>query len=985
MQIKQGFRAISLNDNDKRINIYFFIFALSGASGLIYESIWTHYLKLFLGHAAYAQTLVLGIFMGGMAIGAALAGRFSHRLSNVLKTYALIEGLIGIAAIAFHGVYVTAMDVSYQSIFPALGSATAISTFKWGLAALIILPQSILLGSTFPFMSAGIIRRFPAKPGRTLALLYFNNSFGAALGVLASGFILIPAIGLPGTIQFAGIINLCLAFYIWHLSLKDGRKTSDNNILTPSTRAQKYRQFVLLGFLIVSATTGAASFLYEIAWIRMLSMVLGSTTHAFELMLSAFIFGLAIGGYYVHSRIDRLRSPLQYLGWIQLAMGVLAICTLIVYGSSFKIMSLVVNILEPNSSGYLYFNLISHGIALMVMLPATICAGMTLPLITYQLLRMNYGESSIGNVYASNTIGAIVGIVLAVQWLMPGYGLKAVISVGSGLDILLGVLLLVVATRKLKLNLINGLKPVVPALIVYVAILVTVQLDPIAMASGVYTTGQIRDEREIISHTDGKTASISVFRNDHYLAVSTNGKTEAALSSKIVSKDEPTMILLGLLPQILKPQAKDVAIIGIGSGLTSHSLLLGEQIESSDTIEIEPAMVEAAKLFGNRVSNTFNDHRSHIHIDDAKAFFTNYGKRYDLIISEPSNPWVSGVAGLFSNEFYRLVHNHIADDGLLVQWIHLYHISPALVASVVKAMSPHFSDYAIYALNLSDIAIIATKSGQVPTPQSDVLAQSAVREELARIGINSITDIDIRLLGTKKDLDPYFDTYAVPANSDYFPFLDYSASRARFLRSSATELLDLALIPAAILEFLGENTRKLPNRPVGENHYYPVSDSVRLAQRVDSSKATHYENEHFQPFLAASCSSGADARDWMRSVHVFADGVLPYFSNDELAEYWGIIAESSCLNYLTVTSQRWIRLYAAMSRGDASQVASTAELLLPEGQIESNPENNYLVAVASAANHALHLSENNHQLFQRFVNSEHDIPLLRYVYSKIEH
>ena len=199
-------------------SIYFALFTVSGFAGLIYESIWSHYLKLFLGHAAYAQTLVLALFMGGMAIGAGIASRYSGRWKNLLAGYALTEAVIGLAALAFHDVYVAVTGAAYSSILPALGDASAASLFKWTLAGALILPQSILLGMTFPLMSAGLIRRYPLGPGSSIAMLYFTNSFGAAIGVLASGFFMIGALGLPGTMRAAGWINLVLAALVWLLA-----------------------------------------------------------------------------------------------------------------------------------------------------------------------------------------------------------------------------------------------------------------------------------------------------------------------------------------------------------------------------------------------------------------------------------------------------------------------------------------------------------------------------------------------------------------------------------------------------------------------------------------------------------------------------------------------------------------------------------------------------------------------------------------------
>ena len=201
--------------NNRSLRTFFLIFTASGFAGLIYESIWTHYLKLFLGHAAYAQALVLAVFMGGMAIGSLLCSKYSERISSPLIGYIVVEVIIGICAVLFHPLYVQFIDISYSRFIPSLGSPETVAVFKWVAAILLILPQSILLGMTFPLMTAGLLRRFPGSPGSTIAMLYFTNSIGAAIGVLASGFLFIGWVGLPGTLVIAGFINITVALVIW--------------------------------------------------------------------------------------------------------------------------------------------------------------------------------------------------------------------------------------------------------------------------------------------------------------------------------------------------------------------------------------------------------------------------------------------------------------------------------------------------------------------------------------------------------------------------------------------------------------------------------------------------------------------------------------------------------------------------------------------------------------------------------------------------
>src|SRR5690349_8061585 len=180
--------------------ILYLAFLVSGIAGLIYETIWSRYLGLLLGHSAYAQVIVLVVFLGGMAGGAALVGRRSETRRRPWLDYAVVELIIGLFGLAFHTIYTAASAVAYDSIFPTLSGGLTLLLVKWIIAAVLILPQSVLLGMTFPLMSAEVLRRFPATPGRVLALLYFTNGLGGAFGVLLSGFWLVGRAGLAGSL-----------------------------------------------------------------------------------------------------------------------------------------------------------------------------------------------------------------------------------------------------------------------------------------------------------------------------------------------------------------------------------------------------------------------------------------------------------------------------------------------------------------------------------------------------------------------------------------------------------------------------------------------------------------------------------------------------------------------------------------------------------------------------------------------------------------
>jgi predicted membrane-bound spermidine synthase len=958
-----------------RRGLLFLLFTLSGFAGLIYESIWSHYLKLFLGHAAYAQTLVLALFMGGMALGAWLASRLSARWRNLLRGYAIVEAVIGLAAIAFHPLFVATTEAAYGSILPALGSDTGAALVKWSFAAALILPQSVLLGMTFPLMSAGLLRRHPERPGEALAMLYFTNSFGAAIGVLASGFVLIDRLGLPGTVQVAGTLNLALAVIVWLVA--PGRDPEPGHVAA-ATIAERTAAggaeapWRLL--LMVAALTGTASFIYEIGWIRMLTLVLGAATHSFELMLSAFILGLACGGYWVRRRIDRAREPLAFLGIVQVAMGLLALATLPLYGAMFDVMQLVIKGTAKTDAGYGIFLLASHGIALAIMFPATFCAGMTLPLITYALLARGHGERSIGAVYAANTLGAIAGVVFAAHVGMPLLGLKGLIAVGAALDIGLGLLLLwrlavsgflqQRGAAPLPAGLTSG--ATVAALIALVTVGLTVSLDPYKMASGVFRRGDLysASDAELKFYRDGKTASVSLMQFREGLSLRTNGKSDGAINLEDGPRisDEVTMVLTAAVPLAHKPDAKTAAIIGIGTGLTTHTMLASPALERVDTIEIEPAMAEAARGFAARNASAFADPRSRIVFDDAKTYFSTHNRRYDIIVSEPSNPWVSGVSSLFTTEFYRHVRRYLNPGGVMVQWFQLYEIDMALVASVLQALAENFPDYAIYAATDSDLLIVAGDPETLARPLHDVFQIPGLAAELRKVHVQRIGDLDIRRLGGRSALHPLFLSYGAPANSDFRPYLDLNASKYRFLQSAAGELTRVGADGVPIIAMLESRPRVV--RPLSYDGD-EFLDRIELARRARYARDFYLDdklplpvaipaelekNLELSKMRGLDCI-GAETPDiWVHALFQVARTVNTALPPPEAEAIWSRFEQAPCYRRLAADEQTWVKLFRAVGARDAAAMARHADDLLGRNRELSTGRKQFLLTASLVGN-----------------------------------
>lgn len=785
------------------------IFVLSGFAGLIYQSIWSHYLGLFLGHAAYAQALVLTIFMGGMAAGAAWIGQAGQRWRNLIRVYAAIEAIIGALGLSFHWLFTGVVTFSYDWLIPSLDAPWTVNLARWLIAALMILPQTILLGMTFPLMSGGLIRRYPGSAGKLLGGLYFTNSIGAAIGALVAVFVLLPWVGLPGAMITAGVLNFCVAALAWWLA----RETEPTPVAftygTSSPEQSLSKNPLLRAVLLGTALSGAASFAYEIIWIRMLSMAVGSTMHAFELMLASFIAGIALGGLWVRNQADKVDAPLRLVGWMQIFMGVAALMSLAVYANAFAWVGWLMQALAKTDGGYALFNLGTATIAIAIMLPAAFFAGTTLPLFTVTLLRAGLGERAIGRVYAWNTLGSIIGVFAAIHLLIPILGLKLSLCIAALVDMGIGLVLLRGQAQDQR----SMQRFAAAAMLAALALIVAVRIpfDPMTIASGVFRHGKpsLSDGDRILYYKDGKTASVaSVASHGGSVHISTNGKPDASIQmtgEAPPTDDEPTMALLASLPLAMLEAPKHVGVIGFGSGLTTHTLLGDPRLERVDTIEIEPAMIDGARVFGARVERAYTDPRSHIVIDDAKSYFAGQKSKYDFIVSEPSNPWISGVGSLFSKEFYQFVPRHLKDDGLFVQWVQLYEIDDQLIASILAGMTTSFSDYGAWLANSTDLIIIATKNGPLPALDAQkVLASPALKSELERLHLDSTQRLAFRKIANADLLRGLARHYAgLPANSDFLPVLGLNAPKARYLNAAATGTLTLPFHLPQLLETLG--------------------------------------------------------------------------------------------------------------------------------------------------------------------------------------
>ena len=919
---------------------FFALFTLSGFAGLIYQSIWSHYLKLFLGHAAYAQTLVLGIFMGGMALGAWLVARYTGRIRNLLMGYAIAELGIGILALVFHRVFLAATGWAYDSALPALGG-TGVDLFKWSLASALILPASILLGTTFPLMSAGILRAYPDQGGRALSMLYFTNSFGAAVGVLASGFFLIDRFGLPGTILTAGLLNVALAIVVWLIVRRLPAGTGGARAYPTGASREPFARAVLaLAFF-----TGVASFIYEVTWIRMLTLGLGASTHAFEVMIAAFILAMSLGAWWFRNRIATIRDHTAWLTGLLVAKAAFAAYAVWIYPDVLAFMGWVMQATGRTASGYTLFTFAGLVASMLVMFPTAFCAGMTLPLATHALTSRGHGEAAIGRVYAANTAGCIAGAAFATHFGMEALGVKGLTAAGAAFDLAMGLAILAVGMGAMKRR--AAFAAVGVAAVAGLALFASAKMDLVRMASGVYREGTFDnpDVNKVLFYRDGKTATISLIQDGTRRSIRTNGKPDASIEygrGVRAAPDETTMVLAGALPIAIKPDAQSVAIVGFGSGLTTHTLLGSPGLKDVETIEIERMVLEGARHFSPRNDRAYQDPRSHVYIEDAKTFFATRGRKYDLIVSEPSNPWVSGVSTLFSDEFYAHTRRYLKDDGLLVQWVQAYEIDVALLSTVFQALGRHYGDYAVYR-NAIDLVVVATPGRRLPALRDEVFSYPKLAAEMAYLGLNSRSDLEALRVGGRDSLDPLWRQTGFPPNSDYFPVLDQLSPRARFQMRNAADLVNIrdAAIPAmALLD--GDTRTPLDslghpglNRPLRTEQAIAGAEvlGVALTGIADPAHVVKPEDRAAAVLVNRLADDCRNARtEWVNALTRVARAAMPHIDARDVAPLFEKVRASACLKAQDELGLRRIALLEAINALDAraiSEHATWALLRLP--------------------------------------------------------
>ncbi len=719
-------------------------------------------LGLVFGVTTLAISAVLTAFMAGLAIGSAIAARTATRFVRPVLVYGLIEIVVGSYALAVSKLFYL-IDLAYTGIWrhwqPGFYVA-AMSRFVF--AGLILIVPTILMGASLPVLAAAV-ERSTRRDSNAVPRLYAANLAGAIIGTIAAGFFLLPSLGVAKTIWFAAAINIvigCVALLVdrnRHLI----EPSSDAVSLVISTVKIHDAAF----WLFCAFVSGVVTIGMQLVWSRLLAMIVGSSTYAFSIVLALFLAGLALGAFIISRiRFRRIGSLRRGVCWIE-------VVTAASLFMSVPILNLAPELLIQTGfrfgvSSWSALLALQICVAAMVILVPGLLMGMILPLVllTAQPIRARENDEAVrknesasvrfvGHSYAMNTVGAIVGSLVTAFLFIPKFGSRFTILVFTSACLILAGIAYEPRAEHSDRPVRRSLAAGVTAMLIFAMLATWPRLRIDRLSVGAYDSfvrvlansrGGVppyneSGEHELLMFDEGRTSTVSVRRDWGITSLAINGRTNAS-----DSEDMPTQIMLGQIGVLLAPQLNKALVVGFATGVTVGSILQSP-IQSVECVEIEPAAVTASHYFEHVNQHPLDDHRTHLIIDDARTYLRVNPDTYDLIVSEPSHPWVPGVANLFTREFFALGRGRLRDDGVFVQWLQTYQLSTESLRSVLATFHEVFPQMLVFRVQAAakgkDLIVVGSRLPLDLNRIGERVRDDRFAREIGRAGIRSAADL----------------------------------------------------------------------------------------------------------------------------------------------------------------------------------------------------------------------------------------------------
>jgi spermidine synthase len=744
-------------------------FFVSGACALVYEVIWTRMLGLVMGNTVYAVSTTLAAFMGGLALGSFILGRLADKMERPGRFYGIIEILIGLYCLVLPFL-MAAADPLYSFVFRKFSASfTVLTCLRFVTAGTMLLVPAALMGATLPVLS-----RFYAtsrkKLGWEIGRLYALNTWGAVLGTLLAGFVLLPALGVKASLVLAAVVNLSLGVAVIAASRAEAvrpvKSAASKKSADVDSETKRRGPFAVVA--LAFALSGMAALIYEVTWTRIISLLIGPSTYAFALMLSCFLIGLALGSFLAAKWIDRWKQdPVRVMAFLLLGGAVSALALVPALAGA---VPYVREITRQHSQSFglmyaAYFGLI----ALFLLLPTTILGAVFPVAVRAAAPAMSEVGRRVGGLYAANTVGAIAGSVLAGFVLVPVLGLSRAVAAGAIFHLAGSALLFMRSNNR-------SLAALCVAVVV-IGFFLPPKVDQKKLNSGPYKylyadneeADRVLESRELLYYKEGVTATVSVTQTMGYLALTIDGKVDASLGA-----DMDTQILLAHLPLLLSPNPENVLVVGLASGVTLGSAERHPEVKSIECVEISPEVIEACAFFEEFNYDPLSDPRLTLVVQDARNFMKMTDHSYDVIISEPSNPWMSGASALFTKEFFESCLSRLEDGGILCQWLQGYAIPTQMLQSVLATFCEVFPHVSLWMPLKGDLILLGSKTPFVldPVEVTRRISSGKVREDLDRIRLNAWDELAGMNVGLGDDLCNA--TAGAPVQTDSRPLLEFA-------------------------------------------------------------------------------------------------------------------------------------------------------------------------------------------------------------------
>lgn len=841
----------------KRNLLFLFLFFISGTCGLIYEVVWSRLLVFVFGATTFAVTTVLTCFMGGLALGSYLANRYENKVKRPFQFYGFLEICIGIFCILIPFLFEFAIPI-YKLVIELLGdSLPVLTTTRVFVSAVILIFPTTCMGATLPILAKGFVKKSEDIGGH-VARLYGFNTMGAVVGCMGAGFFLLPMIGLQGSILVAGFLNIIAGItaivyssiqkiLVSDIIEKKNGRTRKSEQIKPITHISPVLVLILYGL------SGFVAMTLQVAWSRTLILSLGSSTYAFTMIVSSFIMGLAIGSFVISFWINKIKNPLAIAGLLQAAIALSALLIVPLFGE----MTEVVRKLLDTRVSFENILLSEFFYVFALLIFPTACMGALLPLMCRLYdSRFLSASKSVGRVYASNTVGTIAGAIVAGFILIPSkyVGMQSTVIFVS---LLSGIVATVLISYEKGINRVATLSLI--GSLWFVGIVLgntTKSWSQKLMVSGPFLASS-EEEFNVLYYREGIDATVAVTSpvrsHGTMRALRINGKPDASNEWG----DMITQNLLGSIPMLLKPESKEICNIGLGSGVTVGAVL-AFPVERVDVVEISSAVVEAANYFADSNNYALGDPRTNVHLSDGRNFLLLTDHQYDLIISEPSNPWMSGIANLYTKEFFEIALEKLKPGGMHCQWIHSYSIKAEDFAAILKTFYEVFPYVQLWELMSTDFLVIGSDQ-EIPIDVESLyhsFAQPSVIKSLSPLNINDPLQLANYYVADQQQLSSWINNQRILR--DDIPYLEFSAPRY-LLKNEHHQIIK----EICNFDGLPKTTSRVTNSVLNAKFLEEIGKSTKRRKYFYDAKISASKRDlkvTFDNFARAAMNGSTDAR-----------------------------------------------------------------------------------------------------------------------------